>query len=44
MEVAFDVARLALTVGDADGDGGREVEKGLYEVVVGAARAPFTVR
>jgi len=44
VEVVFDVPRLALTVGDVDGDGRREVEKGLYEVVVGAAKAPFTVR
>jgi beta-glucosidase len=33
-----------VTVGDVDGDGKREVPKGLYEVVVGADKAPFTVR
>jgi beta-glucosidase len=44
VEIAFDVEQLALTVGDVDGAGRREVEKGLYEVVVGAAKTSFTVR
>ena len=44
VEVAFDAKQLAVTVGDVDGSGDRRVEKGLYEVVVGTAKAPFTVR
>jgi beta-glucosidase len=44
VEVSFDVKQLAVTVGDVDGSGRREVPKGGYEVVVGAAKAPFTVR
>ncbi|MBP2334226.1 beta-glucosidase [Saccharothrix coeruleofusca] len=42
--VAFDVRRLAVTPGDVDASGSREVATGRYEVVVGGARAGFTVR
>jgi beta-glucosidase len=44
VQVAFDVGKLAVTVGDVDASGKREVEKGAYAVVVGSAQAPFTVR
>jgi beta-glucosidase len=44
VQVRFDVSKLAVTVGDVDASGRREVEKGAYSVVVGAAQAPFTVR
>jgi beta-glucosidase len=44
VEVSFKLAQLALTVGDVDGDGRREVARGGYEAVVGAEKAAFTVR
>jgi len=44
VQVTFDVGKLAVTVGDVDATGKREVEKGAYSVVVGSAQAPFTVR
>jgi beta-glucosidase len=44
VDVPFDVGELAVTTGDVDASGKREVPKGGYEVVVGDARAPFTVR
>jgi len=44
VQVTFDVSKLAVTVGDVDATGKREVEKGAYSVVVGSAQAPFTVR
>jgi beta-glucosidase len=44
VEVSFEVEQLAVTVGDVDGSGKREVTKGGYEVVVGDAKAGFTVR
>ena len=44
VKVTFDVSKLAVTVGDVDASGKREVEKGAYAVVVGSAQAPFTVR
>jgi beta-glucosidase len=44
VEVPFKLSQLALTVGDVDGDGRREVARGGYEAVVGAEKAAFTVR
>ncbi len=44
VEVSFKLAQLALTVGDVDGDGKREVARGAYEAVVGVEKAGFTVR
>ncbi|MFC0434501.1 glycoside hydrolase family 3 N-terminal domain-containing protein [Kutzneria buriramensis] len=44
VQVTFDVGKLAVTVGDVDASGRREVEKGAYAVVVGTAQTPFTVR
>jgi beta-glucosidase len=44
VEVSFKLSQLALTVGDVDGDGRREVARGGYEAVVGAEKAAFTVR
>jgi beta-glucosidase len=44
VEITFDARQLVLTVGDVDAAGRRRVEKGLYEVVAGAAEAPPTVR
>ncbi|QUQ68040.1 glycoside hydrolase family 3 N-terminal domain-containing protein [Kutzneria sp. CA-103260] len=44
VQVSFDVSKLAVTVGDVDATGKREVEKSAYSVVVGSAQAPFTVR
>jgi beta-glucosidase len=44
VEVPFALSQLALTVGDVDGSGRREVARGAYEAVVGADKAGFTVR
>lgn len=44
VEVSFKLSQLALTVGDVDGSGRREVARGGYEAVVGADKAAFTVR
>ncbi|WP_225978436.1 glycoside hydrolase family 3 N-terminal domain-containing protein [Gandjariella thermophila] len=44
VDLTFAVSQLAVTTGDVDASGRREVERGGYEVVVGDARAPFTVR
>ncbi|MBM7864756.1 fibronectin type III-like domain-contianing protein [Lentzea nigeriaca] len=44
VEVSFKLSQLALTVGDVDGDGGRQVARSGYEAVVGAEEAAFTVR
>jgi beta-glucosidase len=44
VSVTFTASQLALTMGDVNGDGKREVARGGYEVVVGGQRAPFTVR
>jgi beta-glucosidase len=41
--VTFNVSQLAVTVGDVDATGKRQVGKGGYDVVVGSAQAPFTV-
>lgn len=43
-EVTFSTRQLAVTAGDVDGDGRREVARGAYEVVVGEGKAGFTVR
>ncbi|TWP47357.1 beta-glucosidase [Lentzea tibetensis] len=43
-EVTFSTRQLAVTAGDVDGDGRREVARSAYEVVVGAGKAGFTVR
>ncbi|KAA2266117.1 beta-glucosidase [Solihabitans fulvus] len=42
--VTFDVGTLALTSGDVDAVGKREVPRGAYQVVVGDAAVGFTVR
>jgi beta-glucosidase len=44
VDVTFAVSQLAVTVGDIDATGRREVARGGYEVAVGDAKAPFTVR
>ncbi|MFB9909265.1 glycoside hydrolase family 3 N-terminal domain-containing protein [Allokutzneria oryzae] len=44
VEVEFSADQLALTSGDVDGAGRREVPRTGYEVVVEDKRAPFTVR
>jgi beta-glucosidase len=44
VRVSFPVAELAVTTGDIDGAGKREVETGLYQVQVGNLTADFTVR
>jgi beta-glucosidase len=44
VEISFPVSQLAVTVGDVDATGPRQVERGGYQVVVGDASAPFTVR
>jgi beta-glucosidase len=44
VEVTFPVSQLAVTVGDVDASGQRQVQRGGYQVVVGDATAPFTVR
>ncbi|AHH95009.1 glycoside hydrolase family 3 N-terminal domain-containing protein [Kutzneria albida] len=43
VSVTFPASQLALTTGDVNGDGKREVARGGYEVVVGGQRAPFTI-
>jgi beta-glucosidase len=42
--VRFDVRQLAVTPGDVDGSGRREVQRGGYEVEVEGQRSSFTVR
>ena len=44
VRVSFPVSELAVTTGDIDGAGKREVEPGAYQVQVGNLRADFTVR
>ncbi|GLZ34043.1 glycosyl hydrolase [Lentzea sp. NBRC 105346] len=44
VSVTFDLRQLAVTVGDVDASGKREVPRGSYEAVVGDARAGFVVR
>jgi beta-glucosidase len=44
VHVSFDVSELAVTKGDIDGAGRREVEAGAYQVQVGSSTADFTVR
>ncbi|WHT20857.1 glycoside hydrolase family 3 N-terminal domain-containing protein [Crossiella sp. CA-258035] len=43
-EVTFDTDQLALTAGDVDGAGRREVPKGSYLVEVGGKTTPLTLR
>jgi len=44
VHVTFPVSELAVTPGDIDGAGKRQVEPGPYEVQVGSMSADFTVR
>jgi beta-glucosidase len=44
VHVTFPVSELAVTPGDIDGAGKRQVESGPYEVQVGSMSADFTVR
>jgi beta-glucosidase len=44
VRVSFPVSELAVTTGDIDGTGKREVETGAYQVQVGNLTADFTVR
>ncbi|GAA2834069.1 glycoside hydrolase family 3 N-terminal domain-containing protein [Crossiella cryophila] len=44
LEVTFDTDQLALTVGDVDGAGRREVARGGYLVEAGGKTAPLTLR
>jgi beta-glucosidase len=44
VRVSFPVSELAVTKGDIDGTGKREVETGAYQVQVGNLTADFTVR
>jgi beta-glucosidase len=44
VHVTFPVSELAVTPGDVDGAGRRQVEPGAYEVQVGNMTADFTVR
>jgi len=44
VRVSFPVSELAVTVGDIDGAGRRQVETGQYQVQVGSLTADFSVR
>jgi beta-glucosidase len=44
VRVSFPISELAVTTGDIDGAGRREVEPGAYQVQVGNMTADFTVR
>jgi beta-glucosidase len=44
VEVSFPVTELAVTAGDIDGAGRREVQPGAYQVQVEDLSADFTIR